>query len=160
MTRFWSPSNIGSHPSITNIIKGIESLGGSVGFQKFMIPQTMSSQSDRGTATSFATQAADGDEWPHCYAAGFVRRALLVTGLDIFANQQYGSGHAWGPALGIGNLQGALFYSSFDADSFSFENVSAGAGASMKLNGVTTSFFVGALIGVSKGFTFEGNWSW
>ncbi|KAG8220209.1 phosphatidylethanolamine-binding protein [Butyriboletus roseoflavus] len=145
---------------ISYIIKGIESLGGSVGFQKFMVnPRTVSSQSgDQGTAASCATQAA-ADEWPHCYATGFIQRAL-ITRLDFFANQHSGSGHAWGPALGIGNLQGVLFYSSFDADSFSFENASAGAGALMKLNGVTTSFFVGALIGVSQGFSFEGSWSW
>lgn len=122
--------------------------------------RTVSSQSDdQGTATSFETQAA-ADEWPHCYATGFVRRALLITRLDIVADQHSGSGHAWGPALGVGNLQGTLFYSSFDADSFSFENVSVGATASMRSNGVITSFFVGALVGVSKGFSFEGSWNW
>src|SRR6266702_4037080 len=105
-TCLWSPSNITSHASISNIIKGIESLGGSIGFQKFMVNSRTVSSDDQGTAASFETQAA-ADEWPHCYATGFVRRTLFITELDIFANQHSGSGHAWGPALGVGNLQGA-----------------------------------------------------
>lgn len=111
-------------------------------------------------SSHYDDQAATPDDWPYCYAKGFVRSTLVITELDLFANQNSGSGRAWGPALGVGNLQGALFYSSFDANSFVFESASAGATASMRMNGVITSSFVGVLIGVSEGFTFEGSWSW
>ena len=144
-----------SHPSITSIIKGVESLGGSIGFQTF----TENSQTTLPAADVRGAAATDSG-WSSTHAWGFVASAWFVTAVNLQADGHNGSGHAWGPALGVGNLQGILTYGSFTADSFSFQNLAGAATAWLTSNGSLTSQFTGVLIGVSVALSFGGDWSW
>ena len=163
------------HPSVSSIIKGIESLGGSVGFQTSIEnPQTTLSVTDvQGTAVisdyhqamfSVAdvqeTAVTNESEWSSCHAWGFAAGAWFVTAVILRADGHEGAGHAWGPAFGAGNLQGVLTYKSFDANGFSFQNVGGAATAWMTSDGSLTSQFTGALVGISVSLSFGGGWHW
>lgn len=167
--------DIAPDPSVSSIIKGIKSLGGSVGFQSFTEnPQTTLSVADvQGTAvindypqTTFsvvdvqATADTNDSEWSSCHAWGFAAGAWFVTAITLRADGHEGAGHAWGPAFGAGNLQGVLTYKSFNANGFSFQNVGGAATAWMTSDGSLTSQFTGALIGISVSLSFGGDWHW
>ncbi|KAH0838706.1 hypothetical protein J3R83DRAFT_7035 [Lanmaoa asiatica] len=138
---------------VSEIIKGIESLGGSVGFQKF-------TENSRALPKAGEERIAASSGWSSCHAWGFVASAWFVTALHLYANGYQGSGHAWGLALGVGHMQGVLTYNKFDANGFNFQNLIGAATASMTLNGTQTSRFVGAVIGASVSMSFGGDWHW
>ncbi|KAF8123601.1 hypothetical protein EV363DRAFT_1455387 [Boletus edulis] len=135
---------------IVKAIKGIESLGGSTGFENFSKrPLKTNVQEPQAVLLSSST-----------YAWGYVTNALIYTSLELHTDTHSGSGHAWGLAVGVGTLRGSLSYDSYNANNYSFGNVAAGALVVLTSGGRETAQFVGALIGVDAGFGFDGSWSW
>ncbi|KAG6372096.1 hypothetical protein JVT61DRAFT_8810 [Boletus reticuloceps] len=131
-------------------IKGIESLGGSTGFENFSKrPLKTNVQEPQAVLLSSST-----------YAWGYVTNALIYTSLELHTDTHSGSGHAWGLAVGVGTLRGSLSYDNYNANNYSFGNVVAGAIVILTSGGRETAQFVGALIGVDAGFGFDGSWSW
>ena len=147
--------DIALHPSVSSVLKGIESLGGSAGFQTFTEnPQTTVSEEENVQPT------AERPGWTSYHAWGFVASALFITKVTLKANGRSGGGHAWGPAYGAGNLQGVLHYRSFLADSFSFLSASGAVTASITMERTLTSRFIGIVIGISSSFSLGGDWHW
>ncbi|KAF8434284.1 hypothetical protein L210DRAFT_3649127 [Boletus edulis BED1] len=145
-----SDPKLAQRQRIVKAIKGIESLGGSTGFENFSKrPLKTNVQEPQAVLLSSST-----------YAWGYVTNALIYTSLELHTDTHSGSGHAWGLAVGVGTLRGSLSYDSYNANNYSFGNVAAGALVVLTSGGRETAQFVGALIGVDAGFGFDGSWSW
>ncbi|KAN0101024.1 hypothetical protein V8E55_001008 [Tylopilus felleus] len=141
---------------VYEIIKGIESLGGSAGLEQF----AKEPRATLPTADVKKSVREPTASWPFVYARGFAIGGLIVTAVAIQTADHHGSGYAWGPSAGAGILQGTLAYENYNGNGFHFQNLSGLATAEITSNGQLTAQFVGVLIGHNISLVFGGKWKW
>ena len=87
-------------------LRGIETLGGSAGYQKYL-------ESPTPNYSHIATLTGDTFT-SNIYASGGLVSLLIYTEIDITAGEYTGKGHAWGVGLGGIGFAGDLAYNSWD----------------------------------------------
>ncbi|KDQ52273.1 hypothetical protein JAAARDRAFT_210664 [Jaapia argillacea MUCL 33604] len=147
---------------VLQVLKGVEILGGSAGFQEYI---SNSVSPDTVLAASAPVQASSNDEWSTCFASGLIAAGVIATSLNIRADGHEGSGFAWGLGIGVGGFAGAFHHAPWHVlksgtNKFSIEAAAFQAAVHFTLNGESVGTLVSANLGVLATAGFEGNIDW
>lgn len=144
------------------VLRGIEELGGSAGYQKYL-------ESPRASPNSTYIVTAQSDSYPNSVDAyGSAWSAFIYTKIKVTAGEYSGSGHAWGIGAGSITFSGSLSYTSWD-ELLSGKNKFIVLGGGALAGGLGVSFDVnGQQAGLLKVFGFalgifdgiDGTFTW
>jgi hypothetical protein len=137
------------------MIKGVEYLGGSGGYEKYLQNQN----------SSAAIKADSGDsDWSTCAATGVIAAALVVTAIDVYADGYTGSGWSWGLGDGVGGFAGGFSHapwSKLTSKTNQFDIASAtGTVITFSIDGSNVGDLYCAAIGALATAAFGGDLDW